>query len=164
MPSPPLWAPWRIDYILGARPGGCFLCEAAAGPTSEEALVVHRGERATVLLNRYPYASGHLMVAPHEHVGDLVGLDEGVHLECAALMRRAVAVLSAAMNPDGFNVGINLGEAAGAGVPGHLHWHIVPRWTSDTNFMPMLADVRVVPEHLRTTWRKLRTGFEEEMR
>jgi len=162
VPSPPLWAPWRIDYILGPKADGCFLCEAAVGPPSEETLVVHRGESASVLLNRYPYAPGHLLVAPHRHVGDLLELDDAVHQECSGLVRRSVAVLTAAMAPDGFNVGINLGEAAGAGVPGHLHWHVVPRWRSDTNFMPVVGDVRVVPEHLRTTWRKLRTGFDEE--
>jgi ATP adenylyltransferase len=163
VPSPPLWAPWRIDYILGTKPDGCFLCIAGAQPPSEETLVVHRGDRAQVMLNRHPYAPGHLMVAPVEHGGDLALLEEEVHQECASLVRRAVAQLGTAMQPDGFNVGINLGEVAGAGVPGHLHWHIVPRWRADTNFMPVLADVRVVPEHLRTTWRKLRAGFEEEM-
>lgn len=160
MPSPPLWAPWRIDYILGAKPTGCFLCAAADGAPSEDSLVLSRDERCVVLLNRYPYGTGHVLVAPLAHVGDLATLDEETHLQCARLVRRTVAALTDLTAPDGFNVGINLGEAAGAGVPGHLHWHVLPRWTADTNFMPMLADVRVIPEHLRATWRKLRPALE----
>lgn len=155
MTSPPLWAPWRIDWILSEKPGGCFLCEGAARGPGEEQLVLARGPEAIVLLNRYPYSCGHLMVAPREHTGDFQALADEAMVECARWVRLCVRALAEVMAPDGFNVGLNLGEAAGAGVPGHLHWHIVPRWRADTNFMPLLADTRVIPEHLRVTWRRL---------
>ncbi len=160
MPTPPLWAPWRIEYILGAKPAGCFLCAGAVDEPSEGNLVLWRGERCFVLLNRYPYGSGHVMVAPLEHTGDLAALDPATNAACAAAVQRTVQILGEVMGPDGFNVGLNLGEAAGAGVPGHLHFHVLPRWTADTNFMPLLADVRVIPEHLVATWRKLRPAFD----
>ena len=164
MAGPPLWAPWRIDYILGVKSDDCFLCEAGerSGP-DEERLVLAVGRRAVVLMNRYPYAAGHLMVSPKRHTGDFVGLEDEELVECARLVRACVRALEATMGPHGFNVGINLGEAGGAGVPGHLHWHIVPRWSADTNFMPMLGDVRVIPEHLRVTWRKLLPALREAM-
>ncbi len=161
MPSPPLWAPWRIDYIEGPKDGHCFLCAAAAGP-SLETLTLHTTETALVVLNRYPYAPGHVMVGPRAHVAGLVELDEPTHEEVGRLLRRTIAALGSTMSPEGFNVGLNLGVAAGAGVPGHLHWHVVPRWSGDTNFMPILGDVRVVPEHLEATWRRLRATFAEE--
>ena len=160
MSQSPLWAPWRIDWILSEKPDGCFLCEGAAVDAGEEQLVLARGEHAYVLMNRYPYASGHVMVAPKQHTGDLVALPEAAVVECARWIQVCVAVLGQAMSPHGYNVGLNLGQAGGAGVPGHLHWHVVPRWQADTNFMPMLADVRVIPEHLRATWRRLQPLFD----
>ena len=161
MAESPLWAPWRIDWILSQKPEGCFLCEGAAPEAGEDQLVLARGPHAYVLMNRYPYASGHLLVAPRQHTGDLVALPEETVVECARWIRTSVDVLGRGMAPHGFNVGLNLGVAGGAGVPGHLHWHVVPRWHADTNFMPMLCDTRVIPEHLRATWRKLRPLFEE---
>ena len=161
MPAPALWAPWRIEYIESIKPPGCFLCLGAAQAPSVETLVLGRGSRTVVLLNRYPYASGHILIAPRAHLGDLAQLPDEVVVESARMVKLAVGVLGQAMSPHGFNVGINLGEAAGAGVPDHLHWHIVPRWTADTNFMPMLADTRVVPEHLEATWRRLHGAFAE---
>ena len=161
MPEPPLWAPWRIDWILSHKPPGCFLCEGAARTAGEEQLVLASGPSSYVLMNRYPYACGHLLVAPRQHSGDLVALPEETVVECARWIRTCVAVLGRAMAPHGFNVGLNLGIAGGAGVPGHLHWHVVPRWQADTNFMPMLGETRVIPEHLRATWRRLQPLFSE---
>jgi ATP adenylyltransferase len=150
-----LWAPWRLEYVRQAdEVPGCIFCAAAAGD-DEDMLVVARGTLAFVLLNRYPYASGHLMVAPLRHVGDFLDLSDEEAAELHALTRAAVAALGRAFAPHGFNVGWNLGRAAGAGVVDHVHQHVVPRWGGDTNFMPVLADVKVVPEHLAETRRRL---------
>jgi ATP adenylyltransferase len=154
-----LWAPWRLEYIQQAdEQDGCFLCAAAEGD-DEELLVVHRGERAFVLLNRFPYASGHVMVAPVRHGVPFEELDDAEVVEVHRLAADALAALRAAMRPDGFNLGWNFGRAAGAGVTDHVHLHVVPRWSADTNFMPVLADVKVIPEHLRDTRRKLAAAW-----
>ncbi len=150
-----LWAPWRLEYIQGAdEQEGCVFCRAP-GLGDEEGLVVHRGERAFVLLNRYPYASGHLMVAAYRHEGDFAALEAEEALEVHRLTATGLGVLSQVMAPQGFNVGWNLGRIAGAGVVDHVHLHAVPRWAGDTNFMPVLADVKVMPEALEATRRKL---------
>src|SRR6266850_1532328 len=149
MPKP-LWAPWRLEYIQQADEApGCLFCEPA------EELVVHRGPRAFVLLNRFPYASGHLLVAPLRHVGELGELSDEEALEIHRLATTAVGTLSQAYAPQGYNLGWNLGRIAGAGIVDHLHQHVVPRWAGDTNFMPVLADVKVLPEHLAETRRRL---------
>jgi ATP adenylyltransferase len=141
-----LWAPWRLEYIRQADElPGCIFCEP------EEELVVRRGELAFVLLNRFPYASGHLMVAPARHVGSFGELTEAEALEIHRLAAAALEALAAAYAPDGSNLGWNLGRVAGAGVIDHVHLHVVPRWSGDTNFMPVLADVKVLPEHLVET-------------
>jgi ATP adenylyltransferase len=141
-----LWAPWRLEYIRQADElPGCIFCEP------EEGLVVHRGELAFVLLNRFPYASGHLLIAPARHVGGLADLTAGEALEVHRLAVASLGALTAAYAPDGSNLGWNLGRAAGAGVVDHVHLHVVPRWSGDTNFMPVLADVKVLPEHLAET-------------
>jgi len=146
-----VWAPWRLEYVQSAdEQPGCVFCLARDGDDAER-LVVHRGERAFVLLNKYPYASGHLMVAPARHVGDFTELDDDEALEVHRLAARGVAALRRTYAPDGFNLGWNLGRVAGAGVVDHVHLHVVPRWSGDTNFMPVLADVKVIPEHLATT-------------
>jgi ATP adenylyltransferase len=168
-----LWTPWRMSYVAGAGPGApteggeaggaCFLCAAAADAAGERDpanLVLFRGRRGFVLLNRYPYNTGHLMVAPYEHTGDLVTLAPETGHELYDLTRRAVAALQEEYRPDGFNVGLNLGQAAGAGVPGHLHVHAVPRWSGDTNFMPVLGQVKVLPESLDQTWARLKARFD----
>ena len=143
-----LWAPWRLEYIKQADEQlGCIFCEAAAGE-DEEKLVVHRGERAFVLLNRFPYASGHLMAAPYRHVGEFGELTDDEGLEIHRLAERGIGALAQVYGPQGYNLGWNLGRIAGAGVVDHVHQHIVPRWAGDTNFMPVLADVKVLPEHL----------------
>jgi ATP adenylyltransferase len=150
-----LWAPWRLEYITQAdEQPGCVFCDAAAGD-DEERLIVHRGERAFVLLNKYPYASGHLMVAPVRHVGDFGELSPEEATEIHVLAQGALAALEAEYAPHGFNLGWNLGRVAGAGVVDHVHLHVVPRWNGDTNFMPVLADVRVLPEALAETHRRL---------
>jgi ATP adenylyltransferase len=150
-----LWAPWRLEYIQQADElPGCVFCNAAAGD-DEELLVVHRGELTLVLLNKYPYASGHLMVAPLRHVGEYTELTAEEAAEIHALTVRALAAMRAAFGPHGFNIGWNLGRAAGAGIVEHIHQHVVPRWGGDTNFMPVLADVKVIPEHLLDTRRRL---------
>lgn len=150
-----LWAPWRLEYIKQAdEQPGCVFCAAAAGD-DEERLVVHRGEHAFVLLNKFPYSSGHLMVAPYRHVDELAGLTDEEALEVHRLAVQGVAALGEVYGPEGHNLGWNLGRVAGAGVVDHIHLHVVPRWAGDTNFMPVLADVKVLPEHLLETRRRL---------
>jgi len=150
-----LWAPWRLEYIQSAdEQPGCIFCRAAE-LDDEQGLVVHRGSAAFVLLNRYPYAGGHLMVAPFRHEGALGELTSEEALEIHRLSATALGVLVHVMRPQGFNLGWNLGRIAGAGVVDHVHQHVVPRWAGDTNFMPVLADVKVMPETLEDTRRKL---------
>ena len=150
-----LWAPWRLEYIKQADEQlGCVFCEAAAGD-DEEKLVVHRGELAFVLLNRFPYASGHLMVAPYRHVGEFGELTDDEALDIHRLAQGGIGALAQVYGPQGYNLGWNLGRIAGAGVVDHVHLHIVPRWAGDTNFMPVLADVKVLPEHLAETRRRV---------
>ena len=159
----PLWAPWRMQFVAGPKTTGCFLCEkGTAAPEADlDNLVIARGELAYVLLNAFPYNSGHVLVAPYRHVPQLADLTGGEWQDVIALTLRAQAVMNACMRPDGFNFGFNLGAAAGAGVPGHLHGHLVPRWTGDTNFMPVLGDTRVVPQALADTARFLRQQWNE---
>ena len=150
-----LWAPWRLEYIAQAdEETECVFCRAA-GLSDEDGLVVHRGERAFVLLNKFPYASGHLMVASHRHVGEFADLTDEEALEVHRLAERGLASLAEVYGPQGYNLGWNLGRIAGAGVVDHVHLHVVPRWAGDTNFMPVLADVKVLPEHLLETRSRL---------
>jgi ATP adenylyltransferase len=150
-----LWAPWRLEYVQKADDlPGCLFCLAAEGE-DEERLVVHRGQSAFVLLNRFPYASGHLMIAPFRHEGDLAELEDAELVEIHRLAAQGIGVLAQAFGPQGYNLGWNLGRVAGAGVVEHIHLHVVPRWLGDTNFMPVLADVKVLPEHLTATRAKL---------
>ena len=151
-----LWAPWRLEYVQHADEGDeCIFCRAAALPEDEPELVIHRGERAFVLLNKFPYASGHLMVAPYRHGSAFDDLEDAEALETHRLAVDAIGALRAVFSPEGFNVGWNLGRVAGAGIVDHGHLHVVPRWNGDTNFMPVLADIKVIPEHLLETRRKL---------
>ncbi len=154
-----LWAPWRLEYIEQAdEQQGCVFCSAAEGD-DEAMLVVHRGRHAFVLLNKLPYASGHLMVAPTRHVGDFGDLTDEEAIGIHRLAERGLAALGDVYSPQGYNLGWNLGRIAGAGVVDHVHLHVVPRWTGDTNFMPVLADVKVLPEHLAATRDKLATAW-----
>ena len=154
-----LWAPWRLEYVeTGADAGGCVLCDAVAGD-DPAGLIVHRGEHAFVLMNLYPYSNGHVMVAPYRHVAEPGSLDVTERTEMWSLFDAAVRALTAAMSPHGFNAGVNLGRVAGAGVEDHIHMHVVPRWNGDTNFMPVLADVKVMPEHVTRTAAKVRAAW-----
>lgn len=154
-----LWAPWRLEYVAHADElPGCFLCAEAAGEVTES-LVVRRGEAAFVLLNKFPYTSGHLVVAPYAHTGELGELGDAVALEIHRLGLDGIEALRALYAPAGFNLGWNLGRAAGAGVPDHVHLHVVPRWAGDTSFMPVLADTKVLPEHLLVTRERLQAAW-----
>lgn len=152
-----------MEYLTGGSEtrdaSGCIFCDAAARADDEEARVLHRGGDVFVLLNAFPYNTGHLMIAPLRHVGELEGMGSGGRTELMETTFHAVEILREAMGPDGFNVGLNLGAAAGAGVPGHLHMHVVPRWSGDTNFMPVVGNTKVLPEMLAETYRKLRPLF-----
>jgi ATP adenylyltransferase len=153
-----IWAPWRLSYIVSTKDEdgkqtqeGCFLCryrDAGEGADADN-FVLARGECSIVVLNRFPYNNGHLLVAPLAHKAALADLDDRELLDCLRQLQRMMAVYQRVLTPDGFNVGLNLGRVAGAGLPGHLHWHLVPRWTGDTNFMPVLADVNVIPQSLQ---------------
>ena len=165
-PSAPtlIWAPWRIDYIRSVKQGGCFLCGLEPPPSAgaEDDQVIARGKTCFLILNRFPYNSGHLMVAPYRHVADLAALTAAERAEMTDLTIRGKELLDVVMHPEGFNLGMNLGTAAGAGLADHLHQHLVPRWHGDTNFMPVLADTRVVPEALEATVALLRKAWRQE--
>ncbi len=147
----PLWAPWRIEYITGPKGGECIFCEASAGTGEEANRVVLRGAHCFTMLNAFPYAPGHLMIAPHRHLAELEQLHADELLEMMQEAQTMIRCLREVMSPDGFNVGLNLGTVAGAGIADHLHLHVVPRWGGDTNFMPLLADTHVIPQALEAT-------------
>lgn len=148
-----IWAPWRLPYIVSDKEqSGCFLCTGESGTDDRGNLVVHRTQATLTILNRYPYTNGHLLVAPRAHKASLAELDEGEMLQCTQLIQQMVGVLDTLLHPHGYNIGLNLGKAAGAGLPGHLHWHVVPRWEGDTNFMPALAAVRMIPQSLEALY------------
>jgi ATP adenylyltransferase len=152
-----IWAPWRLQYVENADdPGGCFLCEYPAEGRDAERLIVARGRHAFAVLNAYPYSNGHLMVAPYEHTADLDALDAETILDVWRLVTGCVRALGQAYQPDGYNIGVNLGRVAGAGLKDHVHVHIVPRWNGDTNFMAVLADTRVLPASLRATYDRVK--------
>ena len=157
-----LYAPWRIAYIkwFSKKERGCFLCMASRDEDDTRNLVIHRGRSCFVILNRYPYNNGHLMIAPYRHVGRITDLGDDELLEMIKFLKLSIAALESEYKPDGFNVGLNLGRAAGAGLEEHIHLHIVPRWIGDTNFMPVLADTKVIPESLEESWRRLRDRFQ----
>jgi ATP adenylyltransferase len=156
-----IWAPWRIDYVVGKeKEAGCIFCSKPAVDQDDDNLIVHRAQGAFTMMNKFPYNNGHVLVSPYRHVGDIcdLGIEENSLL--VEELCRAVKVLRNVMRPEGFNIGINLGVCAGAGIAEHLHFHVVPRWNGDTNIMPVLADVSVIPEHLLSTCLKLREGFD----
>jgi ATP adenylyltransferase len=158
-----LWAPWRMDYILSdEKAGGCIFCLGEDRQEDENRLILHVGLKTMVMMNRFPYINGHLLVAPIRHVPGLERLTDEENLELLKTVRKSVEILKKVMNPEGFNIGLNLGRVAGAGVEEHMHFHIVPRWNGDTNYMTVLGDVRVIPEHLKETYRKLRPHYEKD--
>jgi ATP adenylyltransferase len=163
MASERIWAPWRLEYVKGASEGAgteCIFCTKPEADDDEANLIVHRGELCFVILNLFPYTNGHLMVAPYEHLATLPELDPPTVAELMALSQRAMTVLERTYEPHGYNVGFNQGRVAGAGVEHHIHMHVVPRWGGDTNFMPVLADTRVMPQSLEESYRALRGSFD----
>ena len=154
-----LWAPWRMQFIRMKKPKGCFLCENPGQDQDARNHILYRGSENFVILNSYPYNPGHLMVAPYRHAAFLEELTEGERNEHFKIVNQCVKVLRAEANPEGFNIGMNLGKASGAGIAGHVHTHIVPRWHGDNNFMSVLADTKVVPEALAETYERLKSKF-----
>ena len=154
-----LWAPWRLAYIKGEKEDGCIFCNRLARDTDEADYILHRGKRAFVILNAFPYANGHLMVVPFDHVPDLEALADETLAEMDRLLKRSIVALKQAFGPQGFNVGWNIGKCAGAGVEEHIHEHVVPRWQGDTNYMPVVAGVSVIPDALASTWQALKPHF-----
>jgi ATP adenylyltransferase len=150
-----LWAPWRIEYIKGTPPEGCIFCTLPREGRDRENRILHQGRRAFVILNTFPYNSGHLMVVPHRHVADLGALADGEVLELMHLASAAMEAIRQTYGSEGFNVGANIGRAAGAGIVDHVHLHVVPRWVGDTNFMPVVGEVKVLPEDLSVTYDRL---------
>lgn len=151
-----IWAPWRIRYIKSFKPKGCFLCDAAKTHNDRKHFVIHRGKKAFIIMNLYPYNPGHLMIAPYRHVPSIEDLTDDELFETSKLAVFSLKILKKTFSPHGFNIGINLGQVAGAGVEEHVHIHVVPRWHGDTNFMPVLADVKVIPQALEETYEKLK--------
>lgn len=164
-----LWSPWRYRYVTGQEPSkpgqrtghggdptGCIFCNKLADTNDEANLILHRGARAFVLLNLYPYCSGHVMIAPNAHLGSLGAADDATWQEIAQLAKRVETAIQQAYHPDGVNLGMNLGASAGAGIADHIHMHLLPRWHADTNFMTTIAETRVLPESLAETYRKLK--------
>lgn len=159
-----LWSPWRSQYVSSEPTSeGCIFCLFPQQDRDDENLIVHRGELSFIMLNRFPYNTGHLMIVPYEHSAYLPGLDPATAGDMMGLLQLSLHALDLAFTPDGHNVGMNLGASAGAGIADHLHIHVVPRWTGDTNFMPVLADVKVMPELLEDSYSKLREAFKQAL-
>lgn len=156
-----LWAPWRMSYIEGDVGGECVFCPRGTAQEMAARLILYRGDAALVMMNKYPYNNGHLLVAPARHISDIVELSCEELFALSVTVKESVLILKKVMNPAGFNLGMNVGACAGAGITSHLHYHVVPRWQGDTNFMPVLAEIKVVPEHLEDTYRKLVPHFQE---
>ncbi len=157
-----LWAPWRIEYVTAANEKGkCIFCPGDDRSRDEERLILHVGDRSIVLMNRFPYINGHLLVAPVHHVSALGALTDEEKLDLLTMVEKSVGILRKGMNPGGFNVGLNLGKIAGAGVEDHIHFHVVPRWSGDTNYMTVVGEVRVIPEHIQATYKKLLPFFKD---
>ena len=159
-----IWSPWRMAYIQAAKEqgddGGCIICDLPAEGDDVRTMILARGELAFVIVNSFPYNPGHLMVAPFRHVGAFTSLEAAELADVDALVARSIRALEQEMEPHGYNLGMNLGRVAGAGIPDHVHWHLVPRWNGDTNFMPVVGQTRVLPELLEETYARLRPRFE----
>ena len=155
-----VWAPWRLEYILSENETGCIFCDKPPQHRDTENLILWRGTTAFVMLNRYPYNNGHLMIVPHAHVASLTELGASHRAELFELTACCEHILQQALHPSGFNIGMNLGAAAGAGIAAHLHMHIVPRWEGDTNYMTVVGDLRVIPQHISQTYQMLVPHFQ----
>jgi ATP adenylyltransferase len=151
-----IWAPWRAEYILGPKDNECIFCAASKGGDN---LIIKEGRHCFSIMNRFPYTTGHCMIAPFRHIGDITALDEHESAEIISMLKGLVTALKVSIQPDGFNIGLNIGAIAGAGVEDHIHFHIVPRWKGDTNFMPVLADVHVISEHMAKTLEMIKGAF-----
>ncbi|WP_457741772.1 HIT family protein [Thermococcus sp.] len=156
-----LWAPWRIEYIRSPKHNGCIFCDFPKENRDKERLILYRGRYSFVIMNNYPYNPGHVMVAPYRHVANWEELTDEELLEIMKLTQLMIRAIKKAMKPDGFNLGVNLGRVAGAGIESHVHLHIVPRWNGDTNFMPVIADTKVIPESLEEAYDELKKAIED---
>ena len=150
-----IWTPWRMEFIMGGKSAGCIFCQKPQESRDRDNYILHRGRHGFIMLNAFPYNNGHLLVIPYAHESTLESLDADAAAELMTLTQRGITALRRSMSPDGLNVGVNIGKAAGAGIADHVHIHIVPRWAGDTNFMPVVGSVRIVPELLETTYDKL---------
>ncbi len=159
-----IFAPWRIRYVRMPKKKGCIFCELPKEKEDEKNLILYRGKKVFAIMNNYPYNPGHVMIAPYRHVSSIEDLEEEEELEMMEVAKILIKAIRRAMNPDGFNVGINLGRVAGAGIEDHMHMHIVPRWNGDTNFMPVLADVRVIPQALEESYWEIKEKLKEVLR
>jgi len=155
-----IWAPWRMEYILNKKEEGCIFCTKPRESDDRGNYILYRGERIFVIMNKFPYNNGHLMVAPYKHTSDLHGLASDELLELMQLTQRGIGVISQAFRPEGFNIGINLGKVAGAGIEDHVHLHIVPRWSGDTNFMPVIGETKIIPQYLSDAYDQLYPLFQ----
>lgn len=155
-----LWSPWRIDYILAPKPDECVFCVPATREEDEERLILARGKRSFVLMNKFPYNNGHLLVCPYRHIQSIEELDEDESAEIMGFLKRCSAILKDHFHCEGINIGLNQGKAAGAGIGEHLHFHLVPRWNGDSSFIAAIGDVRTIPQHLAETWKALKPLFE----
>lgn len=155
-----IWAPWRIEYIRQTKPQGCILCDKPKEKKDSSNGILFRGKYNYIMMNNYPYNPGHLMVVPYLHTADLTELDGKVKLEMFEIITRSVEALKTTLKPAGFNIGMNMGRVAGAGIDDHLHAHVVPRWNGDNNFMPVIADLRVIPQAVADTYNQLKKMFE----
>ena len=159
-----LWATWRMAYITGKhKDEGCVFCNAYKSAKDEDVLILHRGCHCFIIMNLFPYNNGHVMVIPYRHTDDITSLTNEESLEMMEFVRLTTKAMKKALNPHGFNIGMNVGSMAGAGIADHLHMHIVPRWQGDTNFMPVVSETRVISEHIESTYNKLRTAILEEL-
>ncbi len=154
-----VWAPWRLEYIIAPKEGRCVFCAMPKEQNDEENLILHRGEHNFIVLNKYPYLSGHLMVVPNRHIKDITKLSSDERNENGYLVSKSVGILKESFGPEGFNVGLNIGKAGGAGINEHLHTHVVPRWVGDNNFMPVIGDTRVMPQYLSDSYNALAESF-----
>ena len=156
-----LWAPWRIDYIRSPKEDGCIFCKKSQSNDDRKDLILYRGNESFVLMNLYPYSNAHIMISPYDHIADTNRLSKDCNLEIMELANTSMNILKNSLSPEGFNFGANIGKAGGAGIEEHLHYHIVPRWNGDTNFMPVIGHTKVMVEALMETWDNLRQHFDK---